>query len=288
MKKIVKYSIYILTVLSIIVFGVAFINIYNGVIQTEQFKMAFSWQIIIPFILLLFISHLLRMFRIYILLMEKRIKIRKLIPIYLSTTLVNNLLPFKSGEIYKALVYGDQLDDLYKGVIIVWVDRFFDTVIMCLFSFLLISKGYFNNILIVLYLFVLFSILIYWTFYGMYLYFNKLLLISGKTKKSVWYLSGLETARKLYLHAKELIRGRAVILLFLSLIIWMTEYFMIYIVFMGLGNGFSSIEFFNYLNQSFFTINPNNIYSIISILSIFILAIFTFLFSILNIKGVQK
>ena len=78
---------------------------------------------LIPF----FCIHLLRIIRQYIILMEYKIKMKKLTKAYLLSSITNTVIPFKIGEIYKIYLYGYEMKNYAKSTIAVLIDKFFDT-----------------------------------------------------------------------------------------------------------------------------------------------------------------
>lgn len=229
---------------------------------------------LIAIVLLFALSHFFRMTRLYFLLMENRISIKQLSLIYFKTTLVNFILPFKIGEGYRAIVFGNTLNDVYKGFILVWIDRFFDTVVMLLIGLILVLGGQTNPILpifFVLLSFTTMSCLLYISFTNTYRYFNNLILVESHSKMGIFYLRVLDELNKLFIFAKELIRGRSLVLFVLSILIWIFEYSMLNLIFNKLSSKFSLDQFFHYLNQAFFIGSPNNEFVSVIILSIILL-----------------
>ncbi len=271
-----------------IVFSVFIISIIFGEIKLENFIFIFEkWPILIGVFLLFLVNHALRMFRLFILLMENRMRFSELFNLYVKATLINNILPFKIGEIYKFLLFGNKLNDMYKGFLLVWIDRFFDALVMSILAIFLIIKGNFSNVMIVIFLFVVLSIIIFKNFENTFNYFNKLLLTQSKSKNGIFYLKVIDQFKKIYNDSRELIRGRSMVLLFTSAIILISEYFLVFAFFNLLAKNFDSIAFFNYLNGAFFVENNASTDYMIKLISIVLLIIFL-CFSFILRKRAEK
>ena len=87
--------------------------------------------IILGFILV----HLFKMIRLYLVLMEHKIPFGRFVLLYFRTTLVNLIIPFKLGELYRIEEVWRLTGIWQVGVLSVVVDRYFD--ILALFLFLL-------------------------------------------------------------------------------------------------------------------------------------------------------
>ena len=108
---------------------IAYILIFNGI--TGNIQINSEDIIVIAIIIVVFLAiHLLRMFRLYILLVEEKMPIKEFIKLYMKTTIVNTVIPFKLGEFYKMICYGKKLKSYSAGISLVWIDRFFDSVIL--------------------------------------------------------------------------------------------------------------------------------------------------------------
>mgnify|MGYP005792901253 FL=1 len=234
---------------------IAYILIFNGITGNIQINSEDIMVIAIIIIVFLLI-HLLRMFRLYILLVEEKMPIKEFIKLYMKTTIVNTVIPFKLGEFYKMICYGKKLKSYSAGISLVWIDRFFDSVILIILVIVASAFKMISPIYVILSLFILFSILIYLTFENTYKYFNLLVLEKGKSKRSKIYLEIIDETKKIYKKAKNMIKYRSVPVIFLSALIWGFEYLIAYLTIEQLFNmDFSLSIFTNYINDVFIIFN---------------------------------
>lgn len=234
---------------------VAYILIFSGVVKNIQIK--YEDIIIIGSIIVIFLLiHILRMFRLYILLIEEKIPIKEFVKLYMKTTFVNTVIPFKLGEFYKMICYGEKLKSFSAGISLVWIDRFFDSVILMILMIVASSFKIISPIYVILSLFIVFSILIYLTFENTYKYFNLLVLEKGRSKRSKIYLEIIDETKKIYKKAKNMIKYRSVPVIFLSALIWGFEYLIAYLIINQLFNmEFSLSIFTDYINDVFMIFN---------------------------------
>ncbi len=234
---------------------IAYILIFNGI--TGNIQINNEDIMVIAIIIVVFLAiHLLRMFRLYILLVEEKMPIKEFIKLYMKTTIVNTVIPFKLGEFYKMICYGKKLKSYSAGISLVWIDRFFDSVILIILVIVASAFKMISPIYVILSLFILFSILIYLTFENTYKYFNLLVLEKGKSKRSKIYLEIIDETKKIYKKAKNMIKYRSVPVIFLSALIWVFEYLIAYLTIEQLFNmDFSLSIFTNYINDVFIIFN---------------------------------
>ena len=84
-------------------------------------------------ILIIFICvHLIKMMRLYLIVMDRKVSFDRFVPAYLRTTLVNLVIPYKIGEIYRIVVFSRISGGFKTGFFSVLIDRFFDTLALCL------------------------------------------------------------------------------------------------------------------------------------------------------------
>ena len=72
--------------------------------------------------------HFFKMLRLYLVLMEHRISFGRFILLYLRTTFINLIIPFKLGELYRIEEIARVTKIWQVGFLSVLVDRFFDTL----------------------------------------------------------------------------------------------------------------------------------------------------------------
>ena len=91
-------------------------------------KVAAGAVILIVFLLV----HLIKMMRMYLIVMDRKVSFDRFVPAYLRTTFVNLLIPYKLGELYRVFVFYRISGNLMTGFFSVLIDRFFDTVALVL------------------------------------------------------------------------------------------------------------------------------------------------------------
>ena len=126
--------------------------------------------------------HFFKMLRLYLVLMEHRISFGRFILLYLRTTFINLIIPFKLGELYRIEEIARVTKIWQVGFLSVLVDRFFDTLaLLCVLLPLdLILRGGISVITIV-FLVALFVIaLVYLAIPASYTYLNRYL-ITGRS-----------------------------------------------------------------------------------------------------------
>ena len=185
----------------------------------------YNLKYLIIFILLYLISHIFRFIRFFMIYIEEKKTLKELINVYLSFTYVNYFMPFKLGEIFKVLEISYMLNSFEKGIIGVWIDRFFDTLILTIILILGIGFKQFIDSMLIIYLlvFLLTSLFFYLCFNYTYSYANRIILTKSVTKKGIYILKFIEQTKKIYRYARYLLKGRIALLFFISILVWYFE-----------------------------------------------------------------
>lgn len=80
----------------------------------------------IPLLLIGFLTvHLVKMMRLYLVLLEQKMEFKRFVSAYLRTTMLNLLIPFKIGEIYRVYTFSKMVNSVQIGLFSVIIDRFF-------------------------------------------------------------------------------------------------------------------------------------------------------------------
>ena len=66
--------------------------------------------------------------RLCIILLEKRLALANFIRLYIKTTLINLVFPFKLGEVFRMYCYGTEFRNYKRGFLLILIDRYFDTL----------------------------------------------------------------------------------------------------------------------------------------------------------------
>ncbi len=184
-------------------------------------KIAIGAVILIVFLLV----HLIKMMRMYLIVMDRKISFDRFVPAYLRTTLVNLLIPYKLGEIYRIFVFYRISGGLKTGFFSVLIDRFFDTLalVLILLPYQLLVSGTVTVPTILLTVFVTVIVLAYIVFKPSVTFLNRYLITSRRSKRSMMALSALEHMNGWYGYVRDLVTGRYGLLLLFSLAAWILE-----------------------------------------------------------------
>ena len=222
---------------------------YNGLFGTE-----FKWPSILGAIGLFLLVHIARFIRMYFILLEDLIRPSRFLQLYVKTTFVSTLIPFKIGELFKAYCYGEETGSLMKGVMAVVIEKFFDAIVLCLFMIPYVLKdGVFNPLLTILVVFAILMVVIYFSFEGTYKYLNSFLVCRGGGRKTLVALKLLEGVKRAYDGARRTLRGRSILLLFLSLLAWGLEGALLVVLNPSSGLDFGVAT--SYVSDAFFGVN---------------------------------
>ncbi len=200
-------------------------------------------------LILFFLIHAFKFFRMYLVLLEKRINFSRFIFSYCHTTLVNLLIPFKLGELYRVFVYSRLAGSFEAGLLSVIADRFFDTLALVLIMLPLIwlyPEGL-TSVAVFLMVFLFAVVFIYAVFPPTYRYLNRYIIINRTSKRSMAVLRALKITRQWYDYVKRLISGRYALLLILSFGAWVFEGGLLFVLSQSLGIEFSAGAFLEYI-----------------------------------------
>ena len=169
--------------------------------------------------------HLIKMMRMYLIVMDRKISFDRFVPAYLRTTLVNLIIPYKLGEIYRIGVFYRISGGFRTGFFSVLIDRFFDTLALVLillpYQFLVSGKVTIPTILLAVFEIVV--LIAYRVFLPSYVFLNRYIITSRESKRSMMALSALEVLSGWYEYVQNLVTGRYGILLLFSLAAWIME-----------------------------------------------------------------
>ena len=169
--------------------------------------------------------HLIKAGRLYLALYGTGMGASEYIKIYCKVTPVSMVLPFKLGEFFRMYGYGKQLDDILKGIIIILLDRFMDTLALTAMIFLVwMFNG--GNITFFTYLLLLFLVgilLAYFAFPGVYGFWKKYILKARATERRLALLRILDSLDLVYREITDVSKGRGLILCFISFLAWAAE-----------------------------------------------------------------
>lgn len=169
--------------------------------------------------------HMIKAGRLYLALYGSELRFSKYLKIYCKVTPVSVIFPYKLGEFFRMYYYGKTLDNMLRGVVIVLLDRFMDTIALVTMILLLwiFNGGHITVLTYVLIIFLLLTIMIYFVFPGMYRFWKKYFISVKATERKLVVLRMLETLNRVYTEVKSVSKGRGIILFFMSLVAWGIE-----------------------------------------------------------------
>lgn len=205
------------------------------------------------FILLFILVHLLKMIRLYLVLMEQKIPFKRFMYLYFETTCFNLIIPFKLGEIYRVLRLSACLKSFEIGFYSTLTDRFFDTASLLVILFLISIAGNTSISYVMLFLlgFILVVAFTYLIFPQTYRYLNRYIIMNKSSKRSMGALRVLDRCNDSYCYLKQLIRGRSALLIICSLLGWIAEGFALWALAKIIGVIFGMAEFGAYISSIF-------------------------------------
>lgn len=282
-----------------IVFLVAAVLFFVGIAKDA---MADDWQtaeglrspILSVFLcfLCLLVLHTAKLMRFYLVLMEQKIEFKRFVKVYIKTTFVNFLLPFKSGELFRIYCFAHETRNVPMGFISVIVDRIFDTCVLLLFllPYDFCVSGKISAITVILAVIILLVLLGCAFLYSSYNYMNRFLMINGNSKRTIWLLQMLENFKMCYDYMAALLKGRFFLILIFSCIGWIVEFLFLKIMAATLGFAFGAAQFAEYIG-GIFSVDTGilkNGYILISAVGLFVAMIFFYCYYFCRVSNGLK
>lgn len=207
------------------------------------------------------IVHIIKAARLYLALYGSEISFKEYIKIYCKVTPVSMIIPYKLGELFRMFCYGEALNNMIRGSVIVILDRFMDTIALITMIILiyLFNGGHITSLVYVLMIFLTFVLIVYFVFPGVYRFWKHYMLRAKATERKLSILKLLSTMNHVYEEIKGVSKGRGIILYFMSLAAWAVE-----IGSVVLQRGvFSSAEIFDDVAAYLSTAMGNNSFDIL-------------------------
>lgn len=181
------------------------------------------WTLLIVFGFLA--VHLFKMARLYLVLMEHKIPFGRFVLLYIRTTFINLIIPFKLGEAYRIEEIARETKVWQVGFLSVLTDRYFDmtALLLLLIPFDLFFHNALSPITTILLLMIVAALLLYIAIPSSYKYLNRYLIMKKSSARSMAALRGLDTVKKWYDFTKNLITGRSAMIVIASLLGWASE-----------------------------------------------------------------
>lgn len=169
--------------------------------------------------------HVFKMIRLYLVLMEHKISFGRFVLLYIRTTFINLIIPFKLGELYRVEEIARETKVWQVGLLSVLVDRYFDmtALLLLLIPFDLFFRKALSPITMVLLVIIVCVALLYTAVPKSYGYLNRYLIMKRSSVRSMAALKGLDIVKKWYDFTKNLITGRSALIVLASLLGWGSE-----------------------------------------------------------------
>ncbi|MEJ3718855.1 lysylphosphatidylglycerol synthase domain-containing protein [Paenibacillus polymyxa] len=241
-------KLYSLQFLLFILIGVL-LSLYFAYKYSNLDTIRFSPLIVVAVICYL-LAHLVRICRLYILFIDRRFSFFEIVKVYVTTTWINFVIPFKVGEIHRIWEFSKLCESFKMGVVTIWIERFFDSIL--LMSVFTVFFNYHNEnhfiFFALLFLFLVVSIFSFFSFLPTFRYVNRFLLSESKSTRGLLGLEIMSSAREYYIYARKLLNGKIAILLGATFLVWGLEFLTYYLVLTSIG-----IEFrWNKINDLLF------------------------------------
>lgn len=247
-------------------------------------------KIVLPVVLLIgfCLVHFIKLMRLYLILVDRQIPFERFLLAYMRTTLLNLVVPFKLGEIYRVIVFSRLSKGAKTGFFSVLIDRFFDTfaLVLILLPYQLLSGGKVTIPVMLLGAFLIGIVMLFIIFPSTFAFLNRYIIMAKTSKRSMMTLKALEVTNDWYEYAKKLVTGRYGIMILLSLGAWMVE-MLVFAGFAGMiGENFGAASFAAYIDSilSLSTNSLNRTYTLISVIIVAVLTVLSMIYFVVAIK----
>lgn len=219
-RKGLAYNLINLCVLGLTLF--LFVNAY---VLPGAFAAFFDPERIPVLILTVLLVHAVKALRLYLALYGLDMSRSACMKLYCKVTPVSVVLPWKLGEFFRIYCCGAELGSFLKGIVIILLDRVFDTVALVTMILLvwLFSGGVLPPLIYALLIFLGLVLLMYFAFPGMHEVWKHYLLSSKATANKLAMLKFLDGTFRVYREIKGVLHGRGCLLYILSVLAWAAE-----------------------------------------------------------------
>lgn len=220
--------------------------------------------------------HLAKMLRLYLVLMEHKISFGRFVLLYLKTTLVNFMIPFKLGELYRIFAINRETGHWQVGVLSVLVDRFFDMMTLCviLVPLDLFLYGKMSIISIAFIVVMVLIVVCYISVLPTYRYLNRYLIKQKSSVRAMAALKGLDVVKSWYDFTTNLISGRSALILLFSFAGWAFEVLTLKVLSLYLQLPFGVGDFGAYI-EAIFGIGKSGLLRPYTVYSMILMFVFT-------------
>lgn len=221
----IKKAGYRYNFINIIVLLITIILFLDKYIATEHLFDNIEFLQILILIFAVCMVHAIKAGRLYLVLYGSDISFLTYIKTYCKVTPVSVILPFKIGEFFRMYCYGRQLNNYLKGIVIIILDRFMDTIALITMILLIwaFNGWHITSFVYILLVFLLVIVSLYMIFPNVYSFWMKYLLSARATQHRLTALNILDKLNIIYKEITNVSKGRGAILYFMSLVAWIIE-----------------------------------------------------------------
>lgn len=241
--------VYNLINVAVIAASLIFINLGTFAVLNN-----FNAGILVLLFAIIFLIHGIKFLRLYFIILEEKMIIPDVLRLYVKTTFVNILLPFKIGELFKMYCIGYKTRNYHKGVSVVLIEKFFDAIMVLSSVALCLLLGgtvVWNVLIAVLIIFMIIFILFYFFFGQTYEYMNRFFMSKSSGKKSLNSLRALEWVNDFHKSLQKMLRGRQLVVFLLTFLSWAMEFAFVSLVQNGLEINMDFGSFVSYVSGAF-------------------------------------
>lgn len=165
------------------------------------------------------------MFRLYLALYGTGISLQDYLKTYCKVTPVSIMIPFKLGELFRIYCYGIEINNVLKGIVVILLDRFMDTIalITVVFGLCIVMGGHITSLVYLLVFFLIMLTIIYIVFPGLYKFWKKYLIDGKASAHKIWALECIEKINSIYIEIEGVVKGRGILMYAISLVAWAIE-----------------------------------------------------------------
>lgn len=215
-----KSKIFLYGLLEASLYFIAFVFLFKNLIFIRL-----DTPIFILTLLAVIVVQIIKAVRLYIAFYGNNISYSDYIITYCKVAPISVIFPFKLGELYKIYSFGRLISNWPKSLVIILLDRFFDTLaLVCTILFFQVgSKESFSLLVLMLFLFLFITAFVFISFPKIYYFWSNYLLHLNATPNRLKILRFLKKLNKIYCEIENVVKGRGMILLILSFAAWILE-----------------------------------------------------------------
>lgn len=207
----------------------------------------------ILFLFIFILVHFFKMLRLYLVLLEQNVPFGRFVYLYLETTCINLIVPFKLGEIYRVLRLSLQTRKFQIGFWSVVTDRFFDLAsLLILLALMKLLGAKDTSIILAVLIIVIGSMAFaYMVFPSTYTYLNRYFIMKKSSIRSMTVLRLLDACNDSYSYLKQLVNGRSALMIVCSLLGWGLEGAALAVLSRIIGENYGILEYAGYISSIF-------------------------------------